>query len=498
MRKGIAGILLCVLLTAACLTVQAEALPAAAWRGHTLTPRYYALSYNSRVMVRVSCDAVPLSMLTGGMKDFVLPGADDGKDIPAEGIRVLGEYLYGTPEGETEFFDIVFRTTQKSGNLLVRLGPDSPVLSVPLIDGNRDLSGFCTESGAYVLSFYSKDDPERMGPRYAEAFNGQDVTLYIEDNIDRTGVYYDISSFLEQFRFASLRLFTSAVVDESYDASHVTELGLTRILNRLPVFPYAKKLTLYQNAAFPDNLTEAFPALEEMTLVLLPPYAGGELLTSGGGRPAKVIPTLKALRVSLSFGDISTDDADFRVWLAAQRIAAPELTVNGVHAQSLDLAEGLSEEDRERLRRVSDDQTLMDLYSLTGQEVPWAEAARPERLVAAVIDRYGRIEAVSTDRETSYDFAARLSGRLADSLEEADAVAIIYPVLREAGRYGGSFTAYSCETRLAVIDWRSGRVLLDQQVGISQPPRSMTLGSGQNAGYFDVPRALRALAEALN
>ena len=496
MRNRLTGLLVCMLLAALFLTVQAEALPSAAWQGHTLTPRYYALSYNSFVHVRISCDAVPLSAMTKVMKDFVLPGADEGKDITAYGIVVMGEYIYGTPEGETEFFDIVFKAPQNTGDLQVRLGPDSPILTVPLIDDHPDLGGFRTASGAYVLSFYTLNDPERMGPLYADAFNGQDVTLYVEDIIDQTGIFYDISSFLAQFRFASLRLFTSAMVEESDVANCVTELGLTQYHDRLPVFPNVKKLTLFQNAAFPNNMTEAFPALEEMTLLLLPPYAGRDLLTRND-RPVKVVPSLKTLNVSLSFGDIPTDDPDFRIWLAAQRNAAPDLTVNGVPAQALDLADGLSENDQEALRRVADDQTLMNLYGLAGQEVPSAWETRPERLVAAVIDRYGRIEAVSTDQKTDYDFATTLSGDLAGSLEEADAVAIIYPVLREAGKYGGSFLAYSCETRLAVIDWRSSQVLLDQQVVTNQPPQSMKLGSGQNAGYFDVPRALRMLADAL-
>ena len=496
MRKGLTGILLCVLLTALCLIVRAETLPSAAWQGHTLTPRYYALSYNSFVHVRVSCDAVPLSALTQGMQAFALPGADGGTDITAYGIMVMGEYVYGTPEGESEFFDIVFKTPQKAGDLQVRLGADAPVLSVPLIDEHRELCGFRTESGAYVLSFYGVDDPERMGPQYADAFNGQDVTLYVEDNIDRTGVFYDISPFLAQFRFASLRLFTSAVVDDSYDASCVTELGLTRILNRLPCFPNVKRLTLYSDAVFPENMTEAFPALEEMTLMLLSPYAGRDLMTHND-RPAKVIPSLRTLNVSLSFGDIPTHDPDFRVWLAAQRIAAPGLTVNGVPAQALDLAEGLSEDGREELRRVADDQALLNLYSLVGQEAPGVCETRPEYVVVAVIDRYGRIEAVSTDRKTDYDFAGPLAGHLAGSLLEADAVAIIYPVLKEAGKYGGSFSAYSCEARLAVIERQSSQVLLDQHVVTNQPPQSMKLGSGQNAGYYDVPRALQALADAL-
>ena len=67
----------------------------------------------------------------------------------------------------------------------------------------------------------------------------------------------------------------------------------------------------------------------------------------------------------------------------------------------------------------------------------------------------------------------------------------------DCGKYGGSFIAYSCEARLAVIDWRNGRVLLDQHVVTNQPPKSMKLGSGQNAGSFDVPRSLQALADAL-
>ena len=496
MRKRIVGILLCMMLSALCLTATAEALPSAAWQGHTLTPRYYALSYNSFVHVRVSCDAVPLTALRQGMNDFVLPSADEGTDIAAYGIVVMGEYIYGTPEGETEFFDIVFKTPQQSGDLQVRFGPDGPVLSVPLIDDHPDLGGFRTESGAYVLSFYSMDDPERMGPQYADAFNGQDVMLYVEDLIDQTGVFYDISSFLQQFQFASLRLFTSAVVDESYDAGCVTELGLTQYHDSLPVFSNVKKLTLWKNAMFPGGMGKAFPALEEMTLLMLPPYAGRDLLTQND-RPAKVIPSLKTLNVSLSFGDVPTDDPDFRVWLAAQRIAAPDLTVNGIPAQTLDLMDGLSEDEQEQLRRVSSDQTLMNLYGLVGQEVSWDGEARPEHVVAAVIDRYGRIKAVSTDRKTDYDFAGSLSSHLAASLEEADAVAFIYPVLREAGKYGGSFIAYSCEARLAVIDWRNGRVLLDQHVVTNQPPKSMKLGSGQNAGSFDVPRSLQALADAL-
>ena len=497
MNKRCILLLLTVLLLASGIAALAEAPESSAWQGHTLTPRYYSLFYNGRIRVRVSCDAVPLAALTRGMKDFVLPGADGGADTAAEGIVVLGEYLYGSPEGETEFFDIVFETKQKSGDLQVRLGTDGPVLSVPLIDDHRELSGFRTESGAYVLSFYTEDDPERMGPQYADLFNGQDVTLYIEDAIDQTGIFYDISDFLQQFRFASLRLFTSAVVDKSYDAGCVTELGLTKILNSLPMFPQVKKLTLYQDAAFPDNLAEAFPALEEMTLMLLPPYAGRNLLTYGSSRPAKVVPSLKALHVSLSFGELPTDDPGFRVWLAAQRTAAPDLTVNGMPAQALDLADGLSEDDQEKIRRAADDQTIMNLYGLVGQEVSWAREARPAHVVAAVIDRYGRIEAVSTDRKTDYDFAGMLSGHLAASLEEADAIAIIYPVLRDAGKYGGSFTAYSCETRLAVIDRQSGQVLLDQSVILRQPPQSIRLGSGQNAGAFEAALALRALAEAL-
>ena len=80
---------------------------------------------------------------------------------------------------------------------------------------------------------------------------------------------------------------------------------------------------------FPGGMGKAFPALEEMTLLMLPPYARhGIYADAQNDRPAKVIPSLKTLNVSLSFGDVPTDDPDFRVWLAA-RIAAPDLTVNG-------------------------------------------------------------------------------------------------------------------------------------------------------------------------
>ena len=497
MRKWIMCALLCLVLSALCLSALSEDLPSVTWQGHALTPRYYALSYNSFVHVRVSCGAIPLSALTRGMQEFVLPGADGGKDVAAYGIMVLGEYVYGTPEWETEFFDIVFKTGQKSGDLQVRLGADSPVLSVPLIDENRDLAAFQTESGAYVMSFYHKGDPERLWSGYESAFAGQDVTLYVEDSIDQTGVFYDLAPLLKRVSFASLRLFTSAQVGESYDAACVKELGLfNRVLNALPVFPNAKKLTLCKNAVFPDGMTAAFPALEEMTLLLLAPYAGWDLVEQNE-RPVQVIPSLKELRVSLSFGDVPTDDPDFRVWLAAERMAAQDLQVNGVPAEKYDLTEGLGDEKLEELRRAADDRIIMNLYGLLGQDVPWQEEVRPERMVAAVVDRYGRLRAVSTDRKTDDDFAGPLSGHLAGSLEAADAVAIVYPVLREAGKYGGSFIAYSCETRLAVIDWRNGQVLWDQTVITNQPPASMKLGSGENAGYFDVPRALQALGDAL-
>ena len=326
------------------------------------------------------------------MRIFIISTADLATGVP-------GEYIYGAPEGETEFFDIVFITEQMAGDLQVRLGLDGPILSVPLIDDVRDRCCFRTESGAYVLSFFSEENAENAAARYSDAFNGQDVTLFLEESFSSVINPYSASDFLQQFRFASLRLFTSATVGKSLDAGCVTELGLTQYQKSLPVFPNVKRLTLWQDAMFPSGMVEAFPALEEMKLFLLPPYAGRDLLTHND-RPPKVVPSLKALRVSMSFGDIPTDDPDFRVWLEAQRTAVPDMTVNGMPAKELDLSDGLSDDYLEELRRVSDDLTILSLYGLVGQDVPQTHEAIPERLIVAVIDRYDRIESASTDRKS--------------------------------------------------------------------------------------------------
>ena len=74
--------------------------------------------------------------------------------------------------------------------------------------------------------------------------------------------------------------------------------------------------------------------------------------------------------------------------------------------QTLDLMDGLSEDEQEQLRRVSSDQTLMNLYGLVGRSRFLGWEALSGAMVAAVIDRYGRIEAVSTTEKPTMTLRA--------------------------------------------------------------------------------------------
>jgi len=88
---------------------------------------------------------------------------------------------------------------------------------------------------------------------------------------------------------------------------------------------------------------------------------------------------LKELNIHTDGGDVLTGDADFRVWLEAQRMACPDLIVNGMQAQSLDLTEGLDEQGGNAVLRVRNDQAMLSLYDSTvvQRTMPKGGAAAP-------------------------------------------------------------------------------------------------------------------------
>ena len=61
-------------------------------------------------------------------------------------------------------------------------------------------------------------------------------------------------------------------------------------------------------------------------------------------------------------------------------------------------------------------------------------------------------------------------------------------------------TAYHCETRIAVIDPKTRKVILDETVVTTKPPESISIGIGatsDDAGKFEVQKGIDAIVKKL-
>ena len=503
MKKTFAFLLiLLALVSLECLAEEPEKIE---WQGYTLTPMHYETLYNQQYLVRVACDGVPLALLGEHMKEFELVYPDGSVAYTPKRIKVLDNSISASSgEGTTDFFDIIFRYETKDKELFdamtLRAEPGGPCC--PLVKGGEhpERCAFTTSSGAYIVSFYSGKGRGKLGEMLAEAFNGQDVTLYLTGYMqsgesDRSNTI----RFLDQFEFRSLNLYTSLDISSWRQSGCLTALGIARS-DYMPDCPNVKRLAFtlnrYGSTSLPDF--EKLPVLEEMDLLLKAEWSGDQAdLLNENSRPVKTCASLKTLKITAERGSILSADPDFRVWLAAERAASPELKINGVPAAQYNLDEDMDKAALAQIASVEADARLLEVYRAGAAQEATGEKAEG-RVIALVISKAGNIEAVSTDYDSAETFAVLPEDRLATDLAEADSLIVVYPELTVAGSYGGIFNAYSCTTKIAVIDLATGKLLYRENIATRQPPAQVTLGSGVNSGTYEIQMGLEALAEWLD
>lgn len=475
------------------------------WQGVPVTPMYYYYCNFPNYGVRVSCGEVPMAWLYGHMGEIQLLREDGSVEAAGYRISVMGETLDGT-EGDrtTEFFDVVFQVEDDPGEdgMTIRFGDAGQPLRVPVSEGNPDRCWFRTGSGDWVVHFWNRMQPgdaAELAKAIAGEMKGQDITLWLDD------YYSDVNAddFLSLVGPASVRLVTALEIRsaDSFDPGIITELTEKGFFRpSYPILPNVKKLTLFRNAIFPrTSLAAAFPALEELDLVIRLDDPDARF-TDSGDRTQNVCPTLKILNCTVNGKAELPKDPGFRAWLAAQLAAAPEMTVNGADAASLDPAEGLEGEDLERVARARDDMRLRNFLDLcAGKNVKKGKIPSGGVVVAA-FDRTGDLLFSSTDAEPGYDLSGIPAERLAAGLSGAEAAVIIYPVMKVTGRYTNGFDAESTETRIALVDLASGKVIRDQSVVKRKPPSTMTVSGAKissTSGEFEVQMGIDAAAKLL-
>ena len=503
MKKVFAVIL--ILLALFALHARAEETTTIQWHGYTLTPMHYETLYNQQYLVRVACDGVPLGLLGEHMQEFELVYPDGTTAYTPKRIRVLDNSLNArSGAGTTDFFDVIFRyeTEDKAwfDEMTLRTEPDGPCCALVKGSGHPERCAFTTSSGAYVVTFYSGDDRTRLGETLADAFNGQDVTMYLT-GYTQSGESDSKNTirFLDQFEFRSLNLYTSLDVSGWRQSDCLTALGIARA-EYLPECPNVKRLAFtlnrYGNTRLPDF--EKLPALEEIDLLLKAEWDRdqADLLTENS-RPVRTCASLRTLNITAERGSILSTDPDLRIWLAAERAVAPELLVNGVPAGELDPGEDMDAATLSAIAAVENDAQLLDMYRGTAAQEPTG-GKTDGKVIALVISRAGNIEAVSTDFDSADTFASLPEDRLAATPDEAEALVIVYPDLAVAGSYGGIFNAYSCTTVIAAVDLDTGTLLHRERIVTRQPHAELRLGSGENTGTYEVRMGLEALKEWLN
>ena len=479
----------------------AEAPPSDEWQGIPVTPMYYYYCNFPNYGVRVSCGEVPMAWLYANMEDIQLLRGDGSVEAAGYRIVVMDEYLNGT-EGNrtTEFFDVVFQVEEKPGDagITIRFGDSGQPLQVPDGEGNLDRCWFRTGSGDWVINFWNRmgsDAVKELAELCAGDMDGQDITLWLDDYYSNV----DADVFLSQVSPRSVRLITTVELGSHFDTGIITELTEMGFFRpSYPVLPNVKKLTLFNNAIFPrSRLATAFPALEEMDLVIRLDDPDKPLVSTAD-RTQNVSPTLKRMSCLVNGKAELPDDPGLRIWLAAQQATAPDMTVNGVSIAGLDPEEGLEGEYLESVARARDDARLRNFLNLcTGENVKNGRIPS-DGVVIAAFDRTGDLLFASTDTDTEYDLSGIPAERLAGSLSGAKAVAVIYPVMEVTGRYSNGFDAKSTETRIAVIDPVSEKVILDQSVVTRKPPSSISVSGtriSSTSGEFEVQMGIDAIAE---
>ncbi len=472
-----------------------------AWQELSLKPVTCNPDYYGYCWVRVSCAEVPMARLYEH-RDQIRLLSQDGSEEAAGYVRVMDEFLNGSEAGRTtEFFDLMFKYGKggKTDSLSLRFGDGDPL---PLAGLSLDPAHcvFRTGSGAWVVYLPDRDSIPAVADVCADGMRGKDVTLYLDTPMTVGSVY--AGAFLNRIKPATLRLFTPMMIETDIRAETVTELGITARQTDFPVYRNLKKLTLGRLALdFPKkDLAAAFPALEEVDIVISSDDPDVNLMSSSTRRQ-QVFPALKALTCTVNGEPALPRDPDFLLWLAAQREACPGMTINGADAGETDLESRLSGAYRQKAARIREDQTLWEYRQLiTGRNVKRGNFKSAKLLITA-FDRDNEIVFASTDPDPGYDLSRVPAGRLAGSVAEADAVAVVYPVLKEAsGKYGGVMTAYHCETRIAVIDPKTRKVILDETVVTTKPPESISIGIGatsDDAGKFEVQKGIDAIVKKL-
>ena len=474
------------------------------WHGHHLTPMHYATLYNQQFKVRVACDDVPLSLLNEFKNEFEMLYPDGSSAYPIKWIKVLN-YTVHSYSGDvtTDFFDVYFKYKNKDeavyDALLLRIGEN--VMPHPLPDGKKALEkcSFVTDEGAYVITYYSEEEIEALGKQYADTFNGQKVRLYLDGYIKNGESKPEYAaSFLSQFAFKELSLATSLDISLWKNTECLTELDIPGSAD-LPACPNLVKLkyTLnrYGGSRLPDF--EKLPSLTEMVLLLRAEWPGDEKdLLNDVTRPVKICPSLKTIDIISERGSILSGDPEFRIWLAAMRAASGSLVINGKEAGEYDLAEDMDEKTVAAIRSVESDAMLLNLYKSTLDQIP-KDMPVEGKIVVLVISETGMIQSLSTDADARERFEAIPKERLAELPEEADTLMIVYPTYAVVGKYAGSFEAKSCTTMIAAVDMKTGALISRSSIITRQPPQTITLGSGQGRGTYEIDMGIGAISKLL-
>ncbi len=470
---------------------------------YQIRPVHYAKLVNSYIKVRIACEPVSVRTLVEHLEDFQLVYTNGELYLKPDSIQYMGYTLSKKSEDrEISFFDLMYKSSKGTPDwsevMNLRIGDAGEIRPLADGEGNPGLCVFQTEED-WVISLYSEQDAKEIAGQYADQFKDRDIVLYLDGvhplsfdkNTSRT-----VGTFLDFFEFGSLRLYTTFPLDKYEKTDALLELGTIRS-EYIPEAPQLRKLSIILgrgvNYTFPDF--EKIPSLEEIDLVLKVPYSGDEKdVMNQNERPVNISPSLKAINIYPEAGDVTGNDPDLRIWLAAQAAVSPELTLNGEPIQNYNLEDGMDDDVISTMKAVSDDSSLVALYQKM-KDLDLSEGQIGERFIILVVNKSGGIKKVSTDTSTWDRQTEFLTERLAGNMDEADTLLVVYPEYAAAGTYGGVFQAYRCTTMIAAMDLRTGQLILKEAVATSEPPSTTKLGSGNNSGKYEIDLALDKLAE---
>jgi len=185
--------------------------------------------------------------------------------------------------------------------------------------------------------------------------------------------------------------------------------------------------------------------------------------------------------------------------LLAAKQQLPGLLVNSQPLSKIDPLAGLSKEDAKKAAMAATDVFLTFLVKrLQADRIPAGQGEpKAEGKLLIYIYQEGQRYETSAERATpTEDFYGFPAANLAQTVEECDRVAIVYPIYIEQGQYTDYTKAYGTKTMLALIDVH-GDTMYDPIETAYTEPKQVKEGFESGYGDFLPEEAIAYLAALL-